>query len=107
MEDGDDGDEKEAGYGEDWSHDGEHDHRDARSNNSTGYFLDLGITDFSFQQGRRPTIEVSVKPGMAQVPWRRRLLATSGTLTVAFLSRVGISTCFPMHLRAHSTGWID
>src|SRR5215208_6927765 len=39
--------------------------RVARSNSSTGYFLALAITD-SFHQGRRPSIEVSVKSGMAQ-----------------------------------------
>jgi len=39
--------------------------RVARSNNSTGYFLDLGTTDLSFHQAD-PGNEVSVKPGMAQ-----------------------------------------
>ncbi|MHB8644094.1 MAG: hypothetical protein ACYDA3_14550, partial [Gaiellaceae bacterium] len=38
--------------------------RVARSNNSTGYFLALGMTDLSFRQAD-PGIEVSVKPGMA------------------------------------------
>ena len=38
--------------------------RVARSNSSTGYFLDLGMTDLSFRQAN-PGSEVSVKPGMA------------------------------------------
>jgi len=43
--------------------------RVARSNNSTGYFLALGMTDLSFRQAN-PGIEVSVKTGMAQTPAR-------------------------------------
>jgi hypothetical protein len=63
--------------------------RVARSNNSTGYFLALGMTDLSFRQAN-PGNEVSVKTGMAHV-WFAMTVEWGWAAGIAFVFAGGVA----------------